>query len=238
MITHRRRIWILLAVILGSAPVLARPNDDVLATIDEYLPAVKTFQQGQDSGPLTTIEKIVFTLPTDSEFREPIEQKLIAALEAAETLDAKRFLCRQLRVIGTEKSIASLEKLLTDPEVSSMAVYALGRMESPQACESLHRALEKTSGIVQAGIINALADRRCQQAKPDLLKLLPSTDPDVARASVRALGKLGGADAVQALRVARQNASGELTLEIDNGLLEAADQLLCRGGESTGGRHL
>ncbi len=210
-------------------PAKARPADDLLKKIDQSLSAVKIFEQGQDSSPLTEIEKIVFTLPADSALRAPIEQKLISALDSAETSDAKRFLCRQLRVIGTQRSIDSLEKLLTDPEVSSMAVYALGRLESPKVCEAFCRALGKTSGVMQAGLINALGDRHCERAQAELLKLLRSPDGNVAKASARALGKLGGEDAVKALWEVRPEASGNLKLEIDNGLLEVADQLLAAG---------
>ena len=49
-----------------------------------------------------------------------------------------------------------------------MAVYALGSLELPEACQALHRALDKTTGVTQAGIINALADHRFQEAKPEL----------------------------------------------------------------------
>ena len=37
-------------------------------------------------------------------------------------------------------------------------------------------ALGKTTGVTQAGIVNALANRQYQEAKPDLLKLLGSAD--------------------------------------------------------------
>ena len=95
------------AVALGTCVMAAEP--DPLAQLDEALKAVPAFEHGQDSAPLVAIEKMVFQLPRDSKLRGPVEGKLLAALEAAKTGDAKRFLCRQLRVIGTAQCVPHLD---------------------------------------------------------------------------------------------------------------------------------
>ena len=167
--------------------------------------------------------------PTQA-FGDAAEQKLIAALESAETTAAKQFLCTQLRVIGTDKSIPALGKLLTDPEVSSAAIYALGRLESAQVDEALLRALSDSQGATQAGIINAIADRRYQAAQPAVLKLMQATDSSIVKqACARALGRLGGNDAVELLLAVSRDAKGALALEVQNGVLEAADAMLVAG---------
>ena len=132
-------------------------------------------------------------------------------------------------MIGTAKSVPALEPLLVDPEVSPMALYALGYLEFPEACQAMHRALAKTTGVTQAGIINALANRRYQEAKPDLLPLLRSADSSVSSAAARALGRLGGPDAIAALQGVRAAASPELAATIDNALLQCAEDLAAAG---------
>ncbi len=214
-----------LAVGLGAVAA----EEETLGKLDEALKAAASFEAGGDSGPLRQIEQIVFQLAPGSELRAAVEAKLLVALESATTSDAKRFLCRQLRVIGTEKCVPHLAKLLTDPDLSHMARYALGRLETPDASAALHRALLQTSGKMQAGIINTLADRGCEEAKPDVVRLLTSSEPMVAMAAAAALGRLGGADAVQALNAARAKASEELAIEIDNALLGCAEQLAAEG---------
>ena len=126
-----------------------------------------SFEIGANTGPLQEIDKLVFQLPTDSELRGPIEQKLLASLDSDATTDAKRFLCQQLRVIGTEKCVPSLANLLTDPQLSHMAWYALGRLEVPAATEALLGALDKTSGDLWA---EGGASPRQKLVKAKLLK--------------------------------------------------------------------
>ncbi len=219
----------ILVAALGLGHCATAAEDQTLDKLDEALKTVSAFEPGGNSGPLVEIEQIVFRLPRDAELREPIEQKLLEALKSATANEAKRFLCRQLRVIGTEKCVPHLEKLLTDPEVSHMARYALGRLETPAASAALHRALANTSGKLKAGIVNTLADRGYQEAKPDFVSLLASSDLVVAKAAATALGHLGDVDSAQALKSARAGASQELAVEIDNALLSCAEQLAAHG---------
>jgi HEAT repeat protein len=222
-----------LGIALLFAQHSAAQDSEILTKIDEALKAVVPFEMGGDSRPLLEIEKIVFQLPTDSELRGPIEQKLIATLSAdATTMDAKRFLCRQLRVIGTERCVPSLAKLLTDPQLSHMARYALGRLEVPAATEALLDALDKTSGDLQAGIIDTLGNRKCTAARDKLIELLRGSEPTVAKAAAITLGRLGDEASVAALQAARSAATGALGIEIDNALLNAAHQLAASGRTS------
>ncbi len=185
-----RIAWLGIALLLAQHA--AAQDRELLTKIDEALKEAASFEMGGNSGPLQEIKKIVFQLPTDSELREPIEQKLLATLNADATTDAKRFLCQQLRVIGSEKCVPSLAKLLTDPQLSHMARYALGRLEVLTATEALLRALDKTSGDLQAGIIDTLGDRKCTAARNKLIELLRGSDATVAKAAAISLGRLTG----------------------------------------------
>ncbi len=222
--------WLGIALLLTQHS--AAQDSETLTKVDEALKAAVSFEMGEDSQPLQEIEKIVFQLPTDSELRGPIEQKLLAALETDATTDAKRFLCRQLRVIGTERCAPSLAKLLTDPQLSHMARYALGRLESPAATEALLDALDKTSGDLQAGIIDTLGNRKCTAACDKLIELLRGSDPTVAKAAAISLGRLGDEDSVATLQAARSAATTVLRVEIDNALLNAAHRLAVNGRSS------
>lgn len=216
-------------VAIAWAHLAVAQDNETLAKLDEALKVVASYEGGGNSGPLREIEQTVFRLPADSDMRASIEQKLLDTLNSATTADGKRFLCRQLRVIGTEKCVASLEKLLTDPDVSHTARYALGRLEVPSASEALLRALGKTSGELQAGIIDTLGNRKCKSARGDLVKLLAGSDQTVAKAAAIALGRFGDGDSVAALQAAWSGASEPLGVEIDNALLNAAEQLAADG---------
>jgi len=200
-----------------------------MAQLDDALKAVVTFEHGKDSGPLVLVEQLVVQSAKDEKHRDAAEERILRALGSASTRDAKSFLCRQLRTIGTARSVPQLEELLADPELSHMARYALGRIEDPAAAAALHRALGKTSGKLQVGIVNTLGNRRCREALPDLARLLPSSNSGVAEAAARALGRIGGPEAVKALKSARLGASQALRERIDNALLICAEQFLAGG---------
>jgi len=221
----------LAAVALASCALAA--DTATLEKFDEALKAVTAFEQGDGNrGALMEIERIVFRLPAGDPSRGAIEQKLVDILASTTTADGKRFLCTQLRVIGTARCVPALEKLLTDREVSHAAVYALGRMDAAEATRALVRALGKTSGDLQAGIINALADRGACQGI-DYFEFLESADPTVAKAAARALGRVvpGCLSKTKPLIEARAKASGPLALEIDNALLQSAEQLAAVGSK-------
>ncbi|MHC4112936.1 MAG: HEAT repeat domain-containing protein, partial [Planctomycetota bacterium] len=145
------------------------------------------------------------------------------------TNDAKQFLCRQLRTIGTVKAVPRLESMLTDPEISHMARYALGRIETPEAGEALHRALKKTSGKLKAGIINTLVKSNYARALGDFMGLISSSDKDVAIAAIRATGHFPCSSSVSALRRARCSAGKDIQVEIDAALLASAEIFLANG---------
>lgn len=197
--------------------------------LDEAMMGLAAFEHGKDAGPLVRAEQLIVEAAKNETLRKAAEERLLRALGSAATRDARSFLCRQLRTIGTARSVPQLEQLLTDPELSHMARYALGRIEDPAAAVALHRALGKTSGDRQIGIINALGDCRHRQALPDLARLLASPDSGIAEAAATALGRIGTIEAVNALDASRVRASRTLGEHIDNALLLAAEHLAAEG---------
>jgi len=216
--------WILIPV----TPAMAA-KQDIPAQLDEALKSVVTFEYGQDAKPLTRVEQLVVEAAKDLKLRDTVERKLLEALSSSSTRDAKIFLCRQLRTIGTERSVPQLEKLLINKDLSHIARYALGSIEHPAAAAALHRALKKTSGKLQVGIINTLANRRYLPALSDMAKLLHSPDLGVAQAAARALGRIGNTQAAKTLKTARLTAPKALRHHIDTALLVCAEQLRAEG---------
>jgi len=187
----RRAFEILLTILLLAAPALAAAAEaDATARLDEDLKALTTFEYGQNADPLKRVEKTVFASVKNPAQREAVEERLLKALESATTRDAKSFLGRPRRPRGPARAAPQLEALLTDPELSHMARYALGRIEAPAAVEALHRALGKTSGQMQTGIIYTLAGRRYRLALPDIARLADARDKAVAQAAREAVARL------------------------------------------------
>jgi HEAT repeat protein len=221
----------LLAFALGFgsiANVAWTDEAETLAKLDEQLAELVSYDYQRDGGRLREMETTIFQLPTNSPLRAVIEQKLIQALKDANSV-GRGVICRQLRVIGTDKCVSAVAVMLTDPELSHLARYTLQGIGSDAALQAMHQAVSKTSGTLQVGLLNSLSDCDYLPLRSTCVPLLDSDDPQVVAAAVRALGRLGGPSAVDALSRARPAAANPLARDIDLALLNCAERSLKDG---------
>ncbi len=233
------RISILAMVLVAASAVGAPAAADPLADFDKAMEAVKVWDSGKDAGPLRKVEEVVMAVakePPPQKQREAVELRLVAALEASSSREGRSFICRQLRTIGTGRSVPTLEALLSDGELTHMARYALGRIADESAAVALRRAMGKTSGKVRVGIIDTLSRRGYAKAMGDFAKLLGSSDAAAAEAAALGMGRIGGAEAVVALQAARSKASGRLRKRVDDALMACAQKFLRDGKKSDAAR--
>jgi HEAT repeat protein len=199
----------------------------VLAATEDagVFPGLKTYAYGQDRRILRAIEKQAQACLNDPEAREKLEAKLAGFLASDATFDAQQFVCRQLRFIGSAKSVPALAKLLTDPRLSGMARYALESIPDAAATHALRAGLKTTRGTLLIGVINSLGERRDREAVEDLKAWLAFKDDQISAAAVAALGKIGGRKATAALRLLSRNPDSR----VFDALLMGADTLVAEG---------
>jgi hypothetical protein len=174
-----------------AAPAPGAAGEDVYAAAAKY-------EFGQSRKPLAAIEEQIRKAPP-AEYRA-IEAKLLAILKApGTTVDAKRFFCRYLGIVGSAQSVPALAALLGDEKLSDPARIALEPMANPAAGAALRKALGQVKGKLLAGVIGSVGARRDAEAVPALAALTADADGDVARAAIAALGAIGTADAAKAL---------------------------------------
>ena len=162
---------------------------------------------------------------TAAEITAASEDELIGTLQGNAAWTEKQEACRALRQRGTAQSVPALAVLLTDPQLSSLARYALESMASPEAADALRDALGRTQGMLTAGMATSLGVLRDDNAVPLLVPLLNTPDLDVARAAAGALGRIANADAIHALQQAAPQAPPALRIAVLEGLLAAAGRL-------------
>lgn len=235
---------------------------------------LKTYTYGDTSAAPDQLDQLMLETPPGK--TAEIEAKLIGIISAKDaSVDGKRFACRMLQRIGTEKSVPALAALLNDEQLSHMARYALERMDYPSAkaalkpmarklmsAEPTNPDVKKTALIanmiqkdpakvataivtllngepsnlrkgaarllvtensteltkavagqlkgmpapVQAETIMLLGLRGDKAALPAVSVLLNSKDAAVRTASIKALGRLGGANEVEPLLKQMQSA--------------------------------
>ena len=202
-----------------------------VATLQQLLEEVKTYQWGQSRLALTELSDRVREACGKKAQLKKIEVGLLCVLKSDATPAGKQFVCRQLSIIGTERSVSTLAKMLTNEETSDMARYALERIPSAAVDKALRKALAETNGKIQVGIINSLGQRRDSKAVSVLGELIYDSDSSdksdamVAESAASALGKIAGSQAAGVLAEAKGKTSGSLQMEVLDAYLKCADKL-------------
>jgi hypothetical protein len=191
--------------------------------------AILAYDWGQSREPFLELEYLVRKSFGQPERLRQIEESLLRILETTAKYSVKRQVCKHLRLVGTERSVATLAALLPDPETSDLARYAMEGIGSAQVEAALRAALAKTDGRAKIGIVNSLGVRRDAQAVPALGRLLADADLQIAAAAACALGKIGGDATADVLTQARDKYPDAVNREILHALLECADRFLADG---------
>lgn len=157
------------------------------------------------------------------------EQDLIAILQSNSGAVEKAEACRKLRLAGTAKSVPALAALLSEERVSQAARYALEIVPAPEAGAALREAVSRTSGLLKAGVVDSLGWRRDPEAVPLLTPLLSDADATIASTVASALGRIGGRDALAALKAVRDKVPTTVRPVVLESLMRGAEQLLAEG---------
>jgi len=138
-----------------------------------------------------------------------LEKRLLTELVRRDaTFAARQAVAQRLGILLATQSAPSPESLkaisgmLVDERDSDLARLALEPVTGPTVDALFVQALPDVSGRLRLGLINAIAARRIESAVPPLTPLLQDPDVIQARAAARALGEIGTAAAVAALRAA------------------------------------
>ena len=216
-------VGLIVACIVFAAVVPVRAADPTLGQDLKDLPKYKF---GQSREHLTRIANAV--RDAKGAARTRLCTQLAAVLGSNATPDAKRFVCRQLSIVGTAKEVPALTALLLDKELSDIARYALERIPDEAALKAMRDALPKAQPHEKIGIINSLGMRQDKAVLPAILPLLKGKDVPIAIAAAGALGKIGGPEAVKALAEVRGRADDKLKPVVSDAYLLCADRLLAR----------
>lgn len=157
------------------------------------------------------------------------EAKLIAVLKSSATFAEKSAACRDLARVGTSESVMVLSELLTDPQLSHMARYALEGIPGGASEAALRNALGNVKGQLLAGVITSIAARGERWAWPQLMSLLKDSDPQVVKAAALASGRLAYPLPVKVMQDTLKRGAKEPTRSaLVAGLLAAGDTLLTK----------
>lgn len=167
---------------------------------------------------------------TSNSFGQPADEaRLIQIIQSPASPAEKEDACRQLKQIGTTQCIAAVATLLTDEHLYQSACDVLETLPANEAGQALQQALARTTSQPKAGIIHSLGERQYRPAIPELSGLLGAADRLISTSAARALGRIGGMEAVAALQKQLSSATDPLRAALVDALLDCAGQLLAAG---------
>ena len=131
---------------------------------DQLFNDISTYEVGQDRTKLTELSNMIDSLSQSEDNRAVAESNLLAFLKTDATFDSKQYVCRELRIIGSEKSVPTLTEMLMDEKTTNIARYALESIPGAEVDEALIESLPKASKKIQIGIINTLGVRKSENS--------------------------------------------------------------------------
>jgi len=209
-------------ILLSACAAAAQPF--TADQITETLKQLRTYDYAAAPAPVNTIENMIRFVLDKPELRAVLEDQMIALLESDAAFRAKQYVCHQLWIIGTDKSLPVLEKVLLKKDTAEIACFALRTHPSEGAGRILRAALARVDDETKVRLINILGDRQDAAAVDQLMPLLKSGNPAVAEAAAISLGAIGGDKAAAAIAAARNKATGPMRTVLTRGWLRCAEQ--------------
>ncbi|MHC4675874.1 MAG: HEAT repeat domain-containing protein [Planctomycetota bacterium] len=236
-------------LLLTSLMVLALVNTSIaasassleksfIAKIDELLPGMGDADLVKRKKPQLAFEKICFenSGPGKESERAALCKAIMAKVGPDVAMPARVWLLRKVEPIGGEEVVAGLTKLLHDkePRIRELARRGLQNNPSDKAAASLRAELSKAEcNKWRVGLINALGFRGDTESVKALGKLSGADDIEVAKAAVAALGKIGNVPAARFLGKLADGSRAELRDEVVDAWMCCADKLRAKGRRKT-----
>ena len=97
-------------------------------SVDEILEKASTYEIGKSTQYLSDFTMRVRKSDGTPDTYSMYEAKILTFLASNATTDSKKYMCRELSWIGSERSIPELQKLVNDKDLSESATFALQRL--------------------------------------------------------------------------------------------------------------
>lgn len=159
-----------------------------------------TFTFGASDAPIQAVYAEIAATPAKD--YAAFEARLLDAAKAQPKLspEAVKLISDALRLTGSPACLPLLTEWLKSPETAPAALRALSVIRGREVDSALLGLLKTSDGEIRLGVLNALSARGNAGLLPQAKSWAAGKDEALAVASIRALGRLGSADAEVALK--------------------------------------
>ena len=205
----------------------------VYGSLDDILKELASYDFDRGVGALTALRAYVFARKDDPQARRETEASLLRFIQGSPAPGGLMAACRALRLVGGPDSVPVLAELVLKPETTDPARYALERIPGGEADQALLTALDKAKGDIRRGVVSSIGERKSAATVPALGRLASGKDALLASDAMKALGKVGGPEAIRILIGAFGKVGPSLRSEAASALLLAAEKQ-AKAGDRTG----
>ena len=200
----------------------------VYDSLESILKDLQSYDFAAGVGAPMALRAYVFARQDNPQARKETEAALLKFVQGSPAPGGLMAACRALRLIGGPDSVPVLASLVLKLETTDPARYALERIPGGEADQALLAALDRAQGDIRRGIVFSLGERKLASAVPALARLAGGKDVTLASDAIKALGKTGGVEAIEALTPALAKAA-PLKSEAASALLLAAEGVMAAG---------
>ncbi len=200
-----------------TVPVLPDNFNQIVQEADKY-------QSGDSMESLRQIEALISKCKNNPQLRNEMETALETILNSNSTVEAKKFACQQLAIIGPVSSLNTLGRLSSVEITSGFACMAIVNSPSAEATAVLCAAYPEANLTAKIQIINAIGNRRDASAIPFLKQQL--SDGQIVGFVLTALGKIGTKTATETIFEFKKQCQPSYINPVDDSLLLCAEKAL------------
>ncbi|OUX37968.1 MAG: hypothetical protein CBE26_02160 [Kiritimatiellaceae bacterium TMED266] len=156
-----------------------------------------------------------FVFRASAQERPKIEEQLLDIVQQdSATVAGKRYACRMLMHVASEKSVSVLASFLQDDALGHYARLVLQGVQTPKADEALVAAFKGADADQVIGLLGTLGQRRSEMAVSVMVKQLKHKDERVKAAAIEALGNVGNVSSGRALAKAKVGKALEFSRKV------------------------
>jgi HEAT repeat protein len=201
-------------------------NGQITEEISKILELISVYDYDQSRAWLQEFQDLMKRVYNDPDLRLKTEIMMLDYLQSDVPQAGKSILCKELGIIGSEVSVPVLSKMVSDPDMSGLALLALEKIPGEAADEALRDALLQSGGNTKLAVLNSIALRKDIHAIQQIRGLTSDPDTKLAGAAIDALGSIGSPICADILKDLFHRAEDDLKWRIADSWLMCADALL------------